>query len=689
MDKMMRTLYRYCLVIGLLLFMATTRAQNGTEILWDNYGVPHVYAPSSAEMYHAFGWSQMHAHANLLLQLYGEARGKAAEYWGEKYLESDKTIRLFDLSGLAARQYAKQKPEGRQHLDAFVKGLNDYAAAHAGEINAEMKKVLPVTVADVLCHQARVIFLEFTGSANLYGVREELAKGSNAFAIAPSRSASGNAMLLANPHLPWNGFFMFFEAHLSSPGFNAYGVSLVGLPMLNIAFNEHLGWTHTVNVIDACDTYELELKDDGYVLDGIVIPFTKKKEELKIARADGSMGKEMIELWYAKQGPVIGKKNNKAFAVRIAGLENAFLGAQYHAMAKASNLKEFEAAVQQLQMPMFNVVYADKDGHILYVFNGDVPVRKEGDWNFWKGKIDGTQSKYIWNTYHKYSELPRLLDPATGFVQNANDPPWTSTYPVIMKKTSYPPYMSTEGTSLRPQRAIKMIAEDSSITFDELVGYKLSTRMEAADRYLDDLLKFIQQYPDSLVTAAGEILSRWDRCTDMNSQGAVLYENWLEKIRPSMFAVPWDPASPITTPRGFKDPAAAVKLFREAALETIHKHKTLEVKWGDVYKFKAGSVIYPANGGPGDWGIFRTMYFDREGYAAAGDTYVAVVEFGKKVNARVLLSYGNATQPGNKHIGDQLQLLSEKKLRPALLERSAVMSDLERREVLPLLKSLK
>jgi acyl-homoserine-lactone acylase len=388
----MRSSYYSLIAICLLaLSFTTTQAQKKTEIMWDNYSVPHIYASSSADMYYAFGWSQMNGHADLLLQLYGEARGKSAEYWGENYLETDKMVRLFELPELASRQYARQKPEGKQHLDAFVKGVNDYASKHSSEIKADLKKVLPITVTDVLSHQMRVIHLVFMGSNNYYGIREQLSKGSNSYAIAPSRSASGNAMLVANPHLPWQGFFLFYEAHLSSPDFNAYGVSLIGLPMLNIAFNEHLGWTHTVNVIDACDSYELDLKDDGYVLDGAVNKFRKKKIDLKVLR-DGVLKTEPVELLYSKHGPVVGTKGNKAYAIRIAGLENAFIPMQYHAMAKAHNLKEFESAVSQLQMPMFNVVYADKDGHILYVFNGDVPVREQGDWNFWNGAVDGTQS---------------------------------------------------------------------------------------------------------------------------------------------------------------------------------------------------------------------------------------------------------------------------------------------------------
>lgn len=112
-------------------------------------------------------------------------------------------------------------------------------------------------------------------------------------AIRPSRSASKNALLLTNPHLPWTDFFIFYEAHLNAPGFNAYGVSLVGFPTLNIAFNQYLGWTHTVNTIDASDRYELTLTADGYPLDGTTIPFEKKSDTIKIRQDDGTMQEEI------------------------------------------------------------------------------------------------------------------------------------------------------------------------------------------------------------------------------------------------------------------------------------------------------------------------------------------------------------------------------------------------------------
>ena len=667
--------------------LSSTQGQQKTEIIWDNYGVPHIYARNTEEMYYAFGWSQMHNHANLLLQLYGQARGRAAEYWGEKYLASDKQIQLFNLPDSARAHYARQNGESKKYLDAFVNGVNAYAQAHPASIDSATKRVLPVTVYDVMAHGKRVVCLEFIAGGDLRTTRQITGAGSNSYAIAPSRSASKNAMLVANPHLPWSDFWLFFEAHLTAPGFNAYGASLIGQPTLGIAFNENLGWTHTNNTIDVSDRYELTLRDNGYLLDDRIESFERKNIQLKVRQTDGTFKTQDVELTYSKHGPIAGEKNGKAYAIRIAGLENAFYVEQYHNMAKARNWKEFEKAIQMLQNPFYNVVYADKAGNIFYYFNGNVPKRTEGDWKFWTGTVDGRFSKYIWNQYHNYEELPKILNPSTGFVQNANDAPWTSTYPVVLKAENFPLYMAPKSTPLRPQRAINQIKDDASITFEELVGYKLNTGMEAADRFLDDLLAAVKQFPDSVAQRAALVLQQWDKATNVDSRGAVLFARWSDMLRDSMFSIPWNPAQPITTPDGLKDPQKAVALLSKAATEVEKMYGALDIAWGEVNRFKVGDYNLPANGGSGNYGIFRTMYFvrnssDNKSYAVAGDTYVAVTEFGPKVRARVLLSYGNATQPGSKHIGDQLSLLSQKKLRPALLDRNEIMQNSEKIELL-------
>ncbi|WP_128545871.1 acylase [Larkinella soli] len=666
---------------------ATAPPAGKTQILWDTHGVPHVYGSSTEAMYYGFGYAQMNNHANLLLRLYGQARGRAAEYWGAEYLFSDKLVALFNLPERARNQYRAQDPDYRPYLDGFVQGLNAWAQVHPDAIGPEFRPVLPITAEDVLAHVTRVICLEFIGGAEA-GAARLMPPGSNAYAIAPSKSASRKAMLMANPHLPWENFFLFFEAHLNAPGFMAYGASLVGQPVLNIAFNNHLGWTHTVNTIDAADRYVLTLQDDGYVLDGAKQPFEKKPVTLKVRQPDGRLQELTITCRYSQHGPVMESQDGKTYALRFAGLDNASMPAQHHAMAKAGSWPEFEAALKRLQLPMFNVIYADRTGNILYLFNGNVPKRSEGDWRFWMGAVDGTSSKYIWTETLPYKDLPAVFNPPTGFVQNANDAPWSSTYPAVLDPKAYAPYVSPVGMPLRlrPQRAIHLVKDDASITFEELAGYKLNTGMEAADRLLDDLLAAVEQHPDSTARQAAAILKNWDKATNADSRGAVLFAHWLDQFHPGMAAVPWDPQRPVDTPDGIRNPKQAVELLVKAAGQVRQKYGRLDVAWGEVNRFGPEGKDFPANGGSEQYGIFRTIYFapdprnPKVNRAVAGDTYVAVTEFGDKVRAMVALSYGNASQPGHKHAGDQWKLLSEKKLRPALLEKPDILKHLEKQE---------
>jgi acyl-homoserine-lactone acylase len=291
----------------------------GTEILWDTWGVPHIVGQDMEGLFHAFGWAQMHSHGDLILKLYGQARGRAAEYWGEEllpsdqalqakglpvpsYLDSDRAIHTNSIPPRAREWYAAQTPQFRRYLDAFAVGINAYAQAHPERIADAAEVVLPVDGVDVIAHTHRVLNYEFILASGYLGgvpsqaVIEQRLKepqaagavgskhsvGSNAWAIAPSRTSGGRVMLLQNPHLPWGDYNLFYEAQLTAPGYDAYGASLVGFPVLTYAFNEDLGWAHTVNVFDGVDHYELALMDGGYRWDGGVREFETETVALKV-----------------------------------------------------------------------------------------------------------------------------------------------------------------------------------------------------------------------------------------------------------------------------------------------------------------------------------------------------------------------------------------------------------------------
>jgi acyl-homoserine-lactone acylase len=689
-------------IVTLLLVLTATlalplRAQQplprpGTEIIWDNYGVPHVYGRDSRSMFYAFGWAQMQSHGNLLLRLYGEARGRAAEYWGKDYLESDRWVWLNGIPNRAEQWWLATRVPYNLYIEAFVAGLNAYAVEHMAELDSTLTAVLPLRPQDVLAHTQRVVHTMFvTSTARIQPVTEAWRRsaGSNAWAIAPKRSASGRALLLANPHLPWSDVFTWYEAQLVSPDVNIYGAALVGQPFVSIAFNEDLGWTHTVNTIDAADLYELTLEEGGYRWNGAVRSFEASRAIIRVREGAGFRD-DTLQIVRSAHGPVIARAGEKALALRIAGLDQPHLLEQYWRMARSHNLKDFERALSMLQMPMFTVMYADKQGHIMHLFGGRVPVRAQGDWAFWSRPVRGDTSATLWTRTHLYNQLPRVVDPDSGWLQNANDPPWTTTFPIALDPSRYPPYMAPAGPfSFRPQRSARMLREDPQISFEEMIAYKHSTKLESAVHILDEVIAAARRFGTPLAQNAAEVLSRWDRSAEANSRGAVLFHSFMEDAAKrswpgnSMFAVRWSPQRPFDTPDGLSDAEQAAAVLDGAAQRVQETFGALDVRWGDVYRLRRDLVDLPANGAPGELGSFRAVDYERDGnryVAVGGDSYVAAIEFGRRVRALTLLSYGNASQPGSRHRTDQLPLFEHKQLKPALLRRDDVMKHAEQRK---------
>ncbi len=664
-----------------------TSSSYHAEIMWDTWGIPHIYAQDNPGLFHAFGWAQMENHADLLLRLYGQARGRAAEYWGDQYVGWDRMVRGMDFPGHAQQWYAAQNPEFRSYLDAFAAGINDYAKHHPDQIAQEDKVVLPVRATDILAHLQNVLFTFLVENNNCNS--SAISAGSNAWAIAPSHSADGKAMLLANPHLPWSDLFTLFEAQLTAPGIDVYGAALVGLPVLIFAFNNYLSWAHTINTFNGCTLYKLNLADGGYIFDGQVRAFETQPLTLRIKQANGSMQEQRIVIRRAIQGPVV-ELNGETLALRIVGVDQfPAYGAlqEWWDMARAKNLSEFEAILQRLQIPMFTVIYADRDGHILSFFGGQVPIRSQGGWDYWAVIVPGDTSYTLWTTIHPYFDLPKVIDPPSGWVQNSNSPPWVTTLPQMLNPDTYPPYMAPPPyMNLREQNGVQMLMEDNRISFNKMMEDTFSTRVELADRILPDLISAARLYGDGLANRAADVLQSWDHKTDANSRGAVLFYQWVQESQQNLFAVPWDATYPLTTPSGLADPLASIAALDTAAMKVKSQFGSLDIPWGDVFRLHRGKIDLPASGGPGDaMGIFRALYFspidDRHFEAVGGDSYIAAVEFSEPVRAMVLLTYGNSSQPGSPHNGDQLELYAHNQLRPAWFTRAEAEAHLASREV--------
>lgn len=314
-------------------------------------------------------------------------------------------------------------------------------------------------------------------------------------------------------------------------------------------------------------------------------------------------------------GPVVWDRDGVTLAVRTAGLDRPFVIEQYWKMALARSFVDYEAQPRRLKVPTFNITYADRDGHIMDFCSGTLPKRASGDAAFWAGIVPGDTSSTLWTEVHPYADLPKVIDPSTGWVQNTNNPPWLATFPELLDPAADPASVGGTSASFRTMGSLGMLHDDASMSFDEMLAHKHSTRLELANRFLDELIIAAEAQKSDTAKAATVVLKTSDRRTDNGSRGALLCGNFAQKLMgptradQKIFAAAADWRQPLTTPRGLKNPAAAIALLDAAAKDTIKRYVALDAPRGEFRRFQIGAVDLPANGATGSRGAFRVMQF--------------------------------------------------------------------------------
>lgn len=708
------------------------------------FGIPHIRASDERGLGYGIGYAYAQDNLCLLANEVVTVNGQRARYFGAEQatleernnLTSDVFFTWLNTPQAVAAFWKAQTPQVQQRLEGYVAGYNRYLqerGATGRPMQCQGAWVRPINTADLVKLTRRLLveggvgqFAEalagatppqpgvaVQGRARAFEVatlnqqRFTLDRGSNAVAVGGERSFNGRGMLLANPHFPWIGGMRFYQMHLTIPGqLDVMGAALPGLPVVNIGFNQHVAWTHTVDTSKHFTLYRLTLdpKDPTrYLLDGKSIPMQKTQVTVQVKGA-----KPHTQTVYSSQfGPVVqwpGKldwNGQYAFSLRDANLGNDRVLHQWYAMNQARSLKDLQASVHTLQgIPWVNTLAADDQGQSLYMNLSVVPnvsAKKLQQCSDPRAGLqlivlDGAHSACAWDIDPRAAQpgifpadqLPQLE--RKDYVQHSNDSAWMANPKAPL--TGYSPVISQDQIALgaRARFALQRLQDldKQPISSADLQHMVLDNQVYLADQVMPDLLKFCAQQTDASLNTLCTHLKDWDQKANLDSgPGLVHFIHVLEQMQqvPDVWRVAFDPRSAQTTPRGLAiERPEVAKALHEAMLASVVQVTELGLKagtrWGDIQV--SGNT--PMHGGPQELGIYNAMQSvpraDGKREVVSGSSYLQIVTFDDNgPKAEGVLAFSLSSDPASPYFKDQTQAFSEKKLSPLPFTEQQIKAD--------------
>ena len=682
----------------------------------DTWGIPHIKGKTDADAVFGMLYAQCEDDFERVERNYITAVARMAETEGESFLYNDLRMRLFIDTTRAINLFATSPDWMKKLCNAFADGINYYLYTHPQVRPKLLKRFQPWMpllfsegsiggdIESISLNDLREFYGKERGhlkeEVNDDGLEPE-PKGSNGFAIGPSKSATGNSLLLINPH---TSFYFRSEMHVSSnEGLNAYGAVTWGQFFIYQGFNEHCGWMHTSSQADVIDYYKETIVKRGnslfYKYGDALKPLPPEKITLRFKSDKGFATKEFT-VYHTVHGPVVAQKDTKWLSVRLMQEPVKALTQSYQ-RTKSVTFDDFKNTMMLRTNSSNNTVYADDQGNIGYWHGDFIPKRDpKFDWNV---PVDGSDPSTDWKELHSLDEIVHIYNPANGWIQNCNSTPFTAAGPDSPDKKAYPTYMAPDAENSRGIHAIRVLKDASAITLDKLISISRDSYLPGFENLLPSLLRAYdsrQIVQDSLtirLSAPIALLRSWDLRYSISSVPTTVAIFWAQRLRQDV-AKRISAGSDQLTVLEFLDTQTSeqekLTALSSALRELQRDFGNWNQPWGEINRFQRltgkvestfddqkQSLSVPSTSS--FWGSLaaygsRKFPGTRKMYGYVGNSFVAVVEFGKKVKAKSVVTGGSSSDPASVHFSDQSMLYCEGKFKDVWFYPEDFMNHAER-----------
>jgi acyl-homoserine-lactone acylase len=671
----------------------TTQAKRVT-IIRDTWGIPHIYGKTDADAVFGSLYAQCEENFKKVEENNLEMLGRMSEAAGKGKLYDDLQMRLIYDSSAAKADYQKSPAWFKKLLEAAADGVNYFLYKHPEVKPTVLKRFEPwfalmrtngsisatqtggLTMQDMKnLYKVDNVSTSFYPEQALNDVNET---GSNGFAVAPSKTNSGHAIIYINPHVTF--YYRTEMQMVSGEGLNAYGGVTWGTFFIFQGFNEHCGWMHCTSYNDVADLYREKIRKSKdsvfYLYNGKWL--RAKTKQITISYRDGKEVNQQAFTAYATgHGPLMGSRDGDWLSLKennrsLNGLMQSWL------RTKAKAFEEFKNVMDLRGNCSDNTVFADDKGNIAFWYGNFVPKRDE---KFdWSQPVDGSTSATEWKGIHSLSETIHIYNPSTGWIQNCNSTPFTASGSSSPKKENYPPYMATVSENYRGINAQRLLNEAKDLTPAKMIkeiGY--SHYLSAFEVSLPPLFLAYDELPasDSLKNFLNEpvsLLKSWDRNSSAASVATTIAIEWASKNINNA------------------SPKEKLYFLVESIKDLEKRFGSWKIPWGEMNRYQRveteqfddSKPSLPSGLASSTFGSLPSFVSRRypntnRRYGYSGNSFIACVEFGQKIKAKSIITGGQSFEPSSKHFSDEAQMFLDGNFKDVLFYKEDVLKHAERK----------